>query len=66
MKLTATANGEIKISQLYIGIILEADDGVIVAICQRDGRFEMHNSVDNGRTWSEWEVYPAAKDEATS
>ena len=30
----------------------------MVAICQRDGAFEIHYSRDSGENWSPWEKYP--------
>ncbi len=60
MKIMAVDTDEgaaIEISQLYNGVIIAADNGIKMAVCQRDGRFEIHHMTD-GEHWTDWVVYP--------
>ena len=54
----------LELSELYNGVLIKADDGIVMAVCQRDGAFEIHYSTDGGENWSPWEKYPPDQNEA--
>jgi len=49
MKIETDENGTLTFKEVYNSIILESDDGDKIAICMRDGGFE----INYNKTWYE-------------
>lgn len=59
MKIDVMEDGTLCLREFYNSIILESAPGVQLAICCRDGRFEMREKDGKNEPWREWRVVPA-------